>query len=75
MRFNAFHDLVSDDRVRNPGFRFDCEREGLPEGKRKRQKDIPQMPTAKHELFSDEESMKRRKGVEWNYCYCWTVCR
>ena len=34
--------------------------------KRRRKKDIPEMPGAKHELFSDEESMKReeKSGME-----------
>ena len=33
----------------------------LTDRKRRRKKDIPEMPAARHELFSDEEFMKREE--------------
>ena len=63
------YDLVSEDRKKNPDFIkkwLESERENMSDGKRRRKKDIPEMPAAKHELFSDEESMKReeKSGME-----------
>ena len=62
-----FNDLVSEDR-KNPEFIkkwLENERENMSDGKR-RKKDIQEMPAAKHELFSDEESMKKeeKSGME-----------
>ena len=69
LRFNALYDLVSEDRKKNPEFIkkwLESERENMSDGKRRRKKDIPEMPAAKHELFSDEESMKKeeKSGME-----------
>ena len=63
------YDLVSEDRKKNPDFIkkwLESERENMSDGKRRRKKDIPEMPVAKHELFSDEESKKReeKSGME-----------